>query len=144
VKPDGKGEKKVNTKLTAHRVSSEKVYQCVKGGCRIPAGIKFWSLIGQDESGGLYSYNYCDQCAPADAVTESLANDKRDTELATKHGMTLSQLRAAYQDGDQNEGYDDNGKQYDTFEEWLNRKPIKESREPFDGGRGAGMLGVEG
>ncbi len=66
-----------------------------------------------------------------------------DKELAAKYHITEEKLNREWMAFVQNEGYDDVGNEYETFGDWLNRKAIKETRDPVDGGRGAGMLGRE-
>jgi len=64
-------------------------------------------------------------------------------EYATKHGITVAQLQREQMAYLQCEGYDDAGNEYDTLDAWLARKPIRETRDPYDGGRGAGQYGRE-
>ena len=62
-------------------------------------------------------------------------------EYAKDHGLTIEQLQAERMSYLQCEGYDDAGNEYATLDAWLARKPIKESYEPYGGGRGAGDYG---
>ena len=64
-------------------------------------------------------------------------------EYAASKGITLEQLQAERMAWLQCEGYDDAGREYDTVDAWLDRKPVRESRDPYDGPRGAGQYGRE-
>ena len=66
-----------------------------------------------------------------------------NAEYAASKGITLEQLRAENMAFLQCEGYDDAGNEYETLDAWLDRKQPKQTLDPVDGGRGAGMLGVE-
>ena len=63
-------------------------------------------------------------------------------EYAKSKGITVERLRAESLEFLNCEGYDDDGNEYETLDAWLDRKPIRDPYEPYDGGRGAGMLGV--
>jgi len=65
------------------------------------------------------------------------------SEYAKLKGLTLEQLKAENMAFLQCEGYDDEGNEYETLNDWIDRKQTKQTIDPFDGGRGAGMLGVE-
>jgi hypothetical protein len=64
-------------------------------------------------------------------------------EYADSKGITTAQLREIELEFLQCEGYDDAGRKYDTLDAWIDRKPVMESRDLYDGGRGAGMFGIE-
>ena len=66
-----------------------------------------------------------------------------NAEYATTKGITLEQLRDENMAFLQCEGYDDAGNEYETLDAWLDRKQPKQTLDSVDGGRGAGMLGVE-
>jgi len=65
------------------------------------------------------------------------------TEYAESKGITVERLRSESLAFLNCEGYDGAGNEYDNLDAWLNRKPIKETREPYDGGRGCGQMGRE-
>ena len=64
-------------------------------------------------------------------------------EYAAKKGLTVEALREQELAWLQNEGYDDDGKEYETLDAWIDRKPARMSYDPYDGGRGSGNYGVE-
>jgi len=65
----------------------------------------------------------------------------KNREYAASKGMTLEQLQAERMAFLQTEGYDEAGKEYQTLDAWLARKPLQPSYEPVDGGRGMGDWG---
>ncbi len=65
----------------------------------------------------------------------------RKAEYAASKGITIDQLQKEEMDFLQSEGFDDDGVEYQTLGEWLNRRPVKQIMDPFDGGRGAGQYG---
>ena len=64
-------------------------------------------------------------------------------EFARANGVTMEELRREASAWVQCEGYDEDGKEYDTLIQWLARKPPVQRHEPIDGGRGAGQYGKE-
>jgi hypothetical protein len=52
------------------------------------------------------------------------------SEKAAQLGITVEQLRIEQMAFLQNEGYDSHGYEYETFDDWINRKPIAECKEP--------------
>lgn len=64
-------------------------------------------------------------------------------EYAEKKGITVEKLRQEEYDFLQCEGYDDAGNEYETLDAWIDRKQIKETCDPYDGGRGTGQMGKE-
>jgi hypothetical protein len=62
-------------------------------------------------------------------------------EYAAKKGITTDRLRAEELAFLESEGYDEAGQEYDTLDAWIDRKPIREHYEPYDGGRGIGQYG---
>lgn len=72
-------------------------------------------------------------------------NRMTNGQLAAKYGISPETLRERWADFVENEGYTEDGKEHGTFGDYLDyvyRLRI-ESREPFDGGRGAGSLGQQ-
>lgn len=63
------------------------------------------------------------------------------SEYAAKKGITVEKLMQEEMEFLQNEGYDDAGNEYDTLDAWIDRKPIQDPIDPYDGGRGAGQMG---
>ena len=63
-------------------------------------------------------------------------------EYAAKKGITVEKLNRESMAFLQCEGYDDNGNEYKTLDDWLNRRPVEETYDIVDGGRGAGMFGL--
>lgn len=64
-------------------------------------------------------------------------------EYAASKGITEEELKREMLDFLNCEGYDDSGNEYETLDAWLARKQPRQTLDPVDGGRGAGMLGVE-
>ena len=64
-------------------------------------------------------------------------------EYAKSKGITVEQLQREQMMYLQCEGYDDAGSEYRTLDEWLARKPICDTRDPYDGGRGSGQYGQD-
>ena len=64
-------------------------------------------------------------------------------ECANKLGISVAELRRQSLEFLQCEGYDDAGHEYDTLDAWIERKPIMESIDQIDGGRGSGCYGKE-
>ena len=64
-------------------------------------------------------------------------------ENAKLYGLTVEEYRQSCLDWLQNEGYDEWGNEYNDVYEWLTipHAPRHPKDDPFDGGRGAGMLG---
>jgi len=64
-------------------------------------------------------------------------------QLAAKYGISLETLREHFIDFVDNEGYTGNGKEHETFVDYLDYvcHSCIQSQEPFDGGRGAGSMG---
>ena len=66
-------------------------------------------------------------------------------EKADQLGITVAELRAEQMAFLQSEGYDENGREYETLDKWIERhkRPRRSSYEPVDGGRGFGTYGEE-
>ena len=63
----------------------------------------------------------------------------KNKEYADSKGISLKRLQTEYMSFVENEGYDEYGNEYQTFDRWLDRKAIQAIPEPIDGGRGMGQ-----
>ena len=63
-----------------------------------------------------------------------------NAEYAADKGITLEQLRKENLAFLECEGFDADGNEYETLDEWLDRKPLRQIMDPVDGGRGVGQL----
>jgi len=64
-------------------------------------------------------------------------------QLAAEYGISLKTLQSRWMDFVENEGYTDDGKEHETFSDYLDYVyGLRiQNQEPLDGGRGAGSLG---
>jgi len=65
------------------------------------------------------------------------------SDLARSYGLSIGDLNRQMISFLQSEGYDDNGNEYDTLDAWVNRTPVIDTPDPYDGGRGLGQYGRE-